>query len=75
MQPDTRKLVVTGGSIFGAGCVAAALMLTLFGGVTKAGPHSNLGWLALMIAMACLPMGTLTLVLGIAKVMGDRSKG
>jgi hypothetical protein len=75
MQPDTRKLLITGSAIFGAGVLAALLMLTIFGGVTKQGPHTNSGWLALMVAMGCLPTGTLTLALGLAKLMGDLKRG
>lgn len=74
MQPDTRKLLLTGSAIFGSGVLASVLMLTAFGGVTRAGPHTNLGWLCLMLAMGCLPTGTLTLVLGLWKVAGERSK-
>ena len=74
MQADTRKLLRTGALIFLAGGVAAALMLTVFGGVTKEGPHTNGGWLALMVAMGCLPTGTLTLMLGLAKWAGDRGR-
>jgi hypothetical protein len=72
MQPDTRKLLTTGTTIFLAGALAAALMFTLFGGVTKQGPHTNLGWLSLMVAMGCLPTGVLTLLLGLAKLGQDR---
>ena len=32
------------------------------------------GWLALMVAMGCLPTGTLTLALAIAKLIGDRRR-
>ena len=74
MHPDTRKLLRTGGSIFLTGAVAAALMLTVFGGVTKQGPHTTSGWLALMLAMGCLPTGVLTLMLGFAKLLGDRRR-
>ena len=74
MQPDTSKLLRTGLTIFLTGAIAAALMLTVFGGVTKQGPHTNLGWLALMLAMGCLPTGTLTLLLGFSKLLGDRRK-
>jgi len=49
-------------------------MLTAFGGVTRQGPHTNSGWLALMVAMGCLPTGTLTLLLAVAKLIGDRKK-
>jgi hypothetical protein len=71
MQSDTRQLLRTGAYIFGTGALAAALMLFVFGGVSKQGPHTNSGWLALMVAMGCLPTGTLTLFLGLAKLLGD----
>ena len=74
MQSDTRQLLRTGIYIFGTGAISAALMLFVFGGVSKQGPHTNSGWLALMIAMGCLPTGTLTLVLGLAKLLGDRRR-
>jgi len=74
MQPDTRKLVRTGLGIFLTGAVSAVLMFTVFGGVTKQGPHTNLGWLALMLAMGCVPTGTLTLMLAVAKLIGDRRR-
>jgi hypothetical protein len=74
MQPDTRTLLRTGFGIFLTGAVAAALMLTVFGGVTKQGPHTNMGWLMLMLAMGCLPTGALTLLLGLTKIIGDRRR-
>jgi hypothetical protein len=72
MQPDTRKLLRTGLTIFLTGAVAAVLMLTVLGGVTRQGPHTNMGWLALMLAMGCLPTGTLTLLLAATKLAGER---
>jgi hypothetical protein len=74
MQPDTRKLLRTGVLIFGTGVIAAALIFISFGGITRQGPHSNLGWLALMLAMGCLPTGFLTLLLGAIKLIGDRRR-
>ena len=74
MQRDTRQLLRTGSAIFLAGAVAALLAETVFGGVTRQGPHTNSGWLALMVAMGCLPTGTLTLALGLAKLVGDRKR-
>ena len=74
MQPDTRTLLRTGIGIFITGAVAALLTLTAFGGIGRQGPHTNAGWLALMIAMGCLPTGTLTLILAIAKLIGDRKR-
>ena len=74
MQPDTRTLLRTGIGIFTTGAVAALLALTVFGGIGRQGPHSNAGWLALMVAMGCLPTGTLTLALALAKLFGDRKR-
>jgi len=75
MHNDTRKLLTTGGAIFATGALAALLMLTVFGGATRQGPHNNSGWLALMVAMGCLPTGALTLALGLAKLAGDLRRG
>jgi hypothetical protein len=74
MRSDTRTLLTTGLGIFLTGAISAALMLSVFGGVTRQGPHTNSGWLALMVAMGCLPTGVLTLALGLAKLMGDQRR-
>ena len=74
MQKDTRQLLRTGFAIFGTGAVAALLTMTLFGGIGPQGPHTNSGWLALMVAMGCLPMGSLVLALGLGKLIGDRRR-
>lgn len=74
MQRDTRQLLRTGLAIFVTGVLAAMLALTVFGGIGRQGPHSNAGWLALMVAMGSLPTGTLTLALAIAKLIGDRKR-
>jgi hypothetical protein len=74
MRPDTRQLLRTGSAIFLIGAVAAFLAATIFGGIDRQGPHTNSGWLALMVAMGCLPTGTLTLALGLAKLVGDRKR-
>lgn len=74
MQKDTRTLLRAGLSIFGTGVVCAALVLTVLGGVSRQGPRTNLGWLALIITMGCLPTGLLTLLLATAKILGDRRK-
>jgi hypothetical protein len=74
MQRDTRTLLRTGSSILLTGVVAALLMLTAFGGVSHQGPHTNAGWLALIVVMGCLPTGGLMLTLGIAKFVGERSR-
>ncbi len=74
MRQDTRKLLTTGSCIFFTGVLSALLTATVFGGIGKQGPHTNYGWLALMLAMGCLPTGLLTLVLGLAKLAGDRHR-
>ncbi|HEV2645310.1 MAG TPA: hypothetical protein VGU46_02990 [Acidobacteriaceae bacterium] len=74
MRQDTRQLLRTGLAIFLTGAIAALLTLTLFGGIGHQGPHTNAGWLALMVAMGCLPTGTLTLLLALSKLIGDRKR-
>ena len=74
IQPDTRKLLRTGLAIFGTGALAALLAFTAFGGVGRQGPHTNPRWLALMLAMGCLPTGTLTLILAAIKLVADRHR-
>ncbi len=74
MRADTRVLLRTGLWIFFTGALAAGLMLFAFGGVTRQGPHTNLGWLSLMVAMGCLPTGTLTLALAGLKLAGERGR-
>ena len=75
MQSDTRKLLRTGLLLFGIGIIAAALIFISFGGITRRqGPHTNLGWLSLMVAMVCLPIGFLTLLLAAIKLIGDRRR-
>ena len=74
MRSDTRKLLTSGTSIFVTGVVAAALALTVFGGIGRQGPHTNPAWLCLMLAMGCLPTGLLTLLLALAKLSSDRRR-
>jgi hypothetical protein len=71
IRPDTRKLLQTGGAIFLVAAIAALLLYTLLGGVSKQGPHNNAGWLALMVVMGCGPTAVLTLALGFSKLIGD----
>ena len=74
MRRDTQQLLRVGLGLFLAGAAAALLVETVFGGVTRQGPHTNSGWLALMVALGCLPTGTLTLSLALAKLIGDRKR-
>jgi len=74
MRPDTRKILITGVAIFSTGVLAAVLTNTVFGGIGRQGPHTNSGWLALMVAMGSLPTGLLTLLLGLAKLKADHER-
>jgi hypothetical protein len=74
MQPDTRKLLRTGLTIFGIGVLASLATLTIFGGVSRQGPTTNSGWLSLMLALGCLPTGFLTLILAAMKLFADRRR-
>ncbi len=74
MQSDTRTLLRSGIGIFSTGILAALLTVTLFGGVSQQGPHTDAGWLTLMLAMGCLPTGLLTLILAVTKVIGNRRR-
>ncbi|MEG9436864.1 hypothetical protein JAO29_11900 [Edaphobacter sp. HDX4] len=74
MQSDTRKILRTGLWIFGTGVAAVLAIHLFFGGIGRQGPHTNSGWLALMVAMGCLPTGSLTLILALLKLIGDRRR-
>ena len=68
----TRQLLQSGGWTIAAGLLAALLMFTVFGGITRQGPHTNSGWLALIVALMCLPFGSLLFALGAAKWFRNR---
>ncbi len=74
-QPSdgTAELLRGGGLMVGTGLLAGILLLTLFGGMTKIGATTNAGWIALIVALMCLPFGALLLTLGIAKWFRNRS--
>ena len=73
MRPDTRAILRVAGWIEVAGLVCAAAVWGT-GGMTSHGPHGNLGWLGLIVALGCIPTGTFFLLLGLAKWLGDRKK-
>jgi hypothetical protein len=68
----TRQLLQSGGWTIVAGLLALLLMATVFGGVTRQGPHTSSGWLALIVALMCLPFGSLLFLLGAAKWLRNR---
>jgi hypothetical protein len=73
-QPDdgTLQLLKGGASILVSGIVAGLLLVTLLGGFTATGAHTNGGWLALIVALMCIPFGGLLLTLGVAKWFRNR---
>lgn len=74
-KPDdgTRQLLQSGGSMVGAGILAAVLLETVLGGFSPTGASTNTGWFALIVALMCLPFGGMLLALGIAKWLRNRS--
>jgi Domain of unknown function (DUF202) len=72
--PDdgTRQLLQWGGSIVGTGVLAAVLLELFLGGYSRTGAHTNTGWFALILALACIPFGSLLLALGVAKWFRNR---
>jgi hypothetical protein len=69
----TSELLRWGGSAVGTGVFAVLLLLTVLGGVSRTGAHTNGGWMALIVALMCIPFGGLLLLLGIAKWLRNRS--
>jgi hypothetical protein len=72
ISDGTAELLRGGGFMVGTGLLAGLLLLTLLGGMTKTGATTNGGWLALIVALMCLPFGALLLGLGIAKWFRNR---
>jgi hypothetical protein len=72
MADDTRSLLRTGGSICGFGLLCAVYVLNTHGGVGIHGPTTNVGWLALIAVIMCVPFGLMLLALGFAKWMRGR---
>lgn len=73
-QPDdgTRQLLHAGAWTLAAGVIAALLTIHVFGGITRLGPHTNAGWMSLLVALMCLPFGLMVFALGAAKWLRNR---
>jgi ABC-type Na+ efflux pump permease subunit len=73
-MPDdgTRQLLQWGGSMVAAGLFAAILLEAFLGGFTRTGASTNTGWFALIVALMCIPFGSLLLTLGVAKWLRNR---
>jgi hypothetical protein len=54
------------------GFLAALATRFLFGGIGIHGPHTNAGWLSLIVTMMSLPFGSMLLALGGAKYLRNR---
>ncbi len=50
-----RQLLQWGGSMVGVGVLCAVLLVTVLGGYSRTGASTNTGWLALIVALMCLP--------------------
>jgi hypothetical protein len=68
----TRQLLQWGASILGSGFLAAVLLETVLGGYSPTGASTNTGWFALIVALMCIPFGSLLLGLGVAKWFRNR---
>jgi hypothetical protein len=68
----TLTLLRTGGGIFALGVLCFLLVITLLGGIDRHGPHTNSGWLALIVSLMCMPFGLMLLGLGAAKWFRNR---
>ena len=66
-EDGTLQLLRSGFLVAGIAALCAALALLLPGGVGPEGPRTNLGWLALIVALMSMPFGLLLLLLGGAK--------
>ena len=73
LRRDTRAILRVAAVIEVVGLVCA-FAVWRSGGLTSHGPHGNLGWFGLLVALGCLPTGTFFLLLGGAKWLGDRSR-
>jgi len=72
--PDdgTNQLLKSGGWTLATGIVFALLTKFALGGIGPQGPHTNTGWMALIITMMCLPFGFLLFLLGALKWLRNR---
>ena len=71
-EDGTRQLLQWGASILGSGLFALLLLQTLLGGFSPTGASTNTGWFALIVALMCIPFGSLLLSLGVAKWFRNR---
>lgn len=72
--PDdgTRELLRAAFWVLAIGSLAALATRFVFGGISTHGPHTNAGWLSLIVALMCLPFGSMLLLLGGAKYLRNK---
>jgi len=71
-QDGTIQLLRTGGSMLAVGVLSGVLLEAFLGGFSPTGASTNTGWFALILALACIPFGSLLLMLGVAKWFRNR---
>jgi len=68
----TNQLLKSGGWTLATGIFFALLTKFALGGIGPQGPHTNTGWMALIVTMMCLPFGFLLFLLGALKWLRNR---
>jgi len=68
----TSALLRVGSGSLAIGIVAALLTKFALGGIGIHGPHTNAAWLLFMVAMICLPCGSMLSLLGGLKWLRNR---
>ena len=69
---DAGQMLRAGFWFLLAGAISIILIITVFGGIHQHGPQTNGGWMLLVLALMCVPLGLLLVALGGAKWLGRR---
>jgi hypothetical protein len=72
LDDGTNQLLMGGGWTLATGIFFALLTKFALGGIGPQGPHTNSGWMALIVTMMCLPFGFLLFLLGALKWLRNR---
>lgn len=73
MRDDTRAFLRVSSIIEITG-ILCVILVYLTGGFAVHGPHNTVGWLGLLVALGCLPTGSLFLLIGLGKWYEDRRR-
>ena len=73
-QPSDGTIPLLKGGFWtlAVGILSAMATKFIFGGIGDHGPHTNAGWLFLILAMTCLPFGSMIFLLGGLKWLRNR---